>query len=170
MDGRVQDAVDSRGRTERGASSLQRLAELAHRAGMAEIAGLFYTDMMTLATRSPLLWLVDLLRPGASMRRSARRSATEYLERLLAANTARVRADFDERVLESRRRLEAEVRALLREVHAAAERALVGMRSRLAAGEEAVQSELRRIEALRASVLEVGARRAGAAAGGSRAD
>lgn len=157
------------------------LAQLAH-SGNPELArlpraleaesgfrvrsGLYYTEMMTLTTRSPFAWLVDLLRSAGSMRRSTEKSAAEYLERLLAANTARVRSDFDERVLESRRRLEAEVRALLRDVYASAERALAGTRARLAAGEEAVQSELRRLATLRGSVLDARTHHVGSAVSG----
>lgn len=116
-------------------------------------SGLFYTEMMTLTSRSPLHWIWDLARPRASLLRSVELGATHYLQRLLEANTARVRSDFDERVIESRRRLEAEVRALIQEVHASAARALDQTRQRLAAGEAAVSEELSRIDALRGAVL-----------------
>lgn len=139
-----------------GQAELARLPRsLDAEVGFRVRSGLFYTEMMTLTTRSPFAWLADLVRTSASVRTSAESSAAEYLDRLLAANTARIRSDFDERVLESRRRLEAEVRGLLREVHASAERALAAMRVRLACGEAAVQSELRRITELRVRVLDV---------------
>jgi hypothetical protein len=115
-------------------------------------SGLFYTQMMTLTTRSPLAWLVDRLRTRRSLYRSVEHTASEYLERLLAANSARVRSDFDERVLESRRRFEAEVRKHLQEAHAVAERALERARARRAAGEAEVTAELARIHDLRTSV------------------
>jgi GTP-binding protein EngB required for normal cell division len=116
-------------------------------------SGLFYTEMMTLTSRSIVHWIWDLVRPRASLSKSVERSATHYLQRLLEANTARVRSDFDERVLESRRRLEAEVRTLIQEVHESAARALDLVRQRLAAGEAAVAEDLSRIDALRGAVF-----------------
>jgi hypothetical protein len=83
----------------------------------------------------------------------------EYLERLLTANATRVTSDLDERVLESRRRLEAEVRACLREVYASAERALAAAKERRAGGKDAVEAELARLERLRIEIEAVLAHR-----------
>ena len=77
------------------------------------------------------------------------REAEEYLETLLVTNSSRIQYDLDERVSESRRRLEAEIRARLREVSASAERALEQARTKRAAGEDAVLVEVKRLDALR---------------------
>ncbi len=57
--------------------------------------------------------------------------------------------NLDERVLESRRQLEAEIHSRLRDVYASAERALERARTRQTAGVRAVQAEIDRIDALR---------------------
>jgi hypothetical protein len=80
------------------------------------------------------------------------RDVLAYLDRLVSTNTARIMNDLDERVLESRRRLEAEIRGYLRDVCASAERALERARSRQAAGKQAVQAEVDRLELIRQRV------------------
>jgi dynamin family protein len=106
---------------------------------------LYYTQMMPLTSRSPLEWMVDLMSPVSRVLRSAGDRAIEYLERLLGSNTSRIVGDFEERLLESRRRLEHEIRSLLHEVYGTAERALERARERHSTGAEAVQKELRTI-------------------------
>jgi GTP-binding protein EngB required for normal cell division len=122
-------------------------------------SGLYYTELMTLTSRSPVGWLVDLMRTRARAQRAVERGVGEYLERLLTANATRVTSDLDERVLESRRRLEAEVRACLREVYASAERALAAAKERRAGGKDAVEAELARLERLRIEIEAVLAHR-----------
>jgi hypothetical protein len=113
---------------------------------------LFYTEMLTLTARSPLAWLLDQLRPQGAARQYLHRSTGDYLEHLLTRNAARIMNDLNERVLESRRRLESEVRACLREVYASAERALDDARAQRAAGEPTVRIALERIERRRREV------------------
>jgi hypothetical protein len=72
----------------------------------------------------------------------------EYLERIVQANASRIQGDFRERVRESRWCMQAEIKALLRNISASAERALGRARERRAAGTEAIQIELSRIERL----------------------
>lgn len=116
---------------------------------------LFYTEMLTSTARSPLRWLLDLLRPRASARRAIEREVREYLERLLSTNASRIERDLDDRVAESRHRLEAEIRASLKEIYASAERALERARTAQAAGDAAVRRELGRIETLGAKVRAI---------------
>ena len=72
----------------------------------------------------------------------------EYLERIVKANASRIQGDFCERVRESRWHMQAEIKSLLKNISASAERALMRARERRAAGAEAVQAELSRIEGL----------------------
>jgi len=62
---------------------------------------------------------------------------------------------LDDRVAESRHRLEAEIRASLKEIYASAERALERARTAQAAGDAAVRRELGRIETLGAKVRAI---------------
>lgn len=113
-------------------------------------ASRFYsTELMHLTGRSPLQWLADLVQPGARARRRLERDVGDYLERLLTTNTARILNDLDDRVLESRRRLEAEIRGYLHEVCSSAERALQQARTRQAAGKQAVEAEVERLDSIR---------------------
>jgi len=81
-----------------------------------------------------------------------------YLERLLRTNTMRVAFDLEQRVEVSRRRLESELRFLLRQITSAAERALQRARVRRQAGQEAVASGLAAIAALRERLDRVAVR------------
>jgi len=109
----------------------------------------YFTDLMAIATpgfgRRLALWMA----PRRAAVAFAQRDAREYLERLLATNSARVANDLAERVLESRRRLEAELTALLHEITAAAEHALQQARAHHQAGADAVRSALVRLDGLR---------------------
>jgi hypothetical protein len=112
-------------------------------------ASRFYsTELMHLTGRSPLQWLADAVQPAGMARRRMEREVGVYLERLLTTNTARVMNDLDDRALESRRRLEAEIRGYLRDVCTSAERALQHARGRQAAGEQAVRAEVERLESI----------------------
>jgi hypothetical protein len=73
---------------------------------------------------------------------SVDRDAAVYLRQLLRVNSARSRNDFEERVLESRRRLERELRARLDAVTATAERALQAAEASSTAGGAAVAAQL----------------------------
>lgn len=112
----------------------------------------FHSSLMHYSTRSAERWLLDALRPAAAARRAIAHEARDYLARLLSANAARVVNDFDERVIESRRRLESEIRSYLQQVSTSAERALERARSHYTAGQDAVRAELARLEVLRHAV------------------
>ena len=113
---------------------------------------LFYTQLWGLTSQGPIAWALTGLRPRGAARRAVEREVGEYLEQILATNTARVKNDFRERVLESRRRLEFEIRTLLEDVYETAEGALARARQRRAAGSDAVAAELDRIDSLRRQV------------------
>jgi hypothetical protein len=120
--------------------------------GFRTASRLYYTGLMHLTGRSPLRWLIDLLLPPGMARRRIEREASDRVERLLHTNATRVMNDLDERVLESRRRLEGEIKEYLRGMQVSAERALQSARSRWQAGQAAVQAEVERLKAFRARV------------------
>ncbi len=102
---------------------------------------LYYTELWSLTAGTPGTWFVDLFRSRDAMLRAMDQSVGDYLERLLMTNATRIENDFNDRVLESRRRLESELRARFKELYASADRALDRARTTRAAGEHAVQRE-----------------------------
>jgi GTPase Era involved in 16S rRNA processing len=147
---------------------LRRLAE----AGMSELSRMphaldpergfrthsrfhFYAFITIAQPASPLLFVADLFLGLFRVYAPIERDAGEFLERLLEVNTSRVQNDIDERVVESRHGLEADIRILLREVGAAAERALEHAKAARAAGTTAVQTALRRLENLERRVKDL---------------
>ena len=110
----------------------------------------FFHDMITIAQpASPLLYSIDSLMGALHIRRWVQNDAMNFLARLLDTNAARVQGDVERRVVESRLRLESDVRKLLREVSFSAEQALSKARELMAAGSSAVQNELERLRKLR---------------------
>jgi len=128
---------------------------------------LHYTEMLTLTSRGPLRWLRERLRLGEAAHTALRREATEYLDRLVTTNASRVLYDLRHRIGESRRRLEAEVRAILRETHTLAERALAHARVLRAAGAGPIAKEVRYIEGLRERLAELQKAKGGDSTGAS---
>ena len=120
--------------------------------GFRTASRLYYTELMELTGRSPVRWLLDLLSPPGMARRRIEREASDHVQRLLHTNATRVMNDLDERVLESRRRLEGELQEYLHGVYASAERALERARSRWKTGQAAVQTEVGHLQALRSRV------------------
>jgi len=120
--------------------------------GFRTAGRLYYTELMHLTGRSPLRWLTDLVLPAAMARRRIEQEADGRVERLLHTNATRVMNDLDERVRESRRKLQGEIQAYLREVYESADRALRRARLRRGAGESAVDAAAARLQALRSRV------------------
>lgn len=109
----------------------------------------YFGDLIHVAQpSSPLRYLADLALDLAGAYGPIEREASVFLERLLELNSSRVQSDLDDRILESRRGLETDIRILLREVSAAAERALEHARAARAAGGPAVETALGRTAAL----------------------
>ncbi len=98
------------------------------------------------APASPLLFLSDLLLGGMGLYGRIVRDAQKFLDQLLEVNTSRVQSDVDERVRESRKRLEAQIKGVLREASAVAGRALARARVAQAAGFQGVQAALTRLD------------------------
>jgi GTPase SAR1 family protein len=80
----------------------------------------------------------------------------KFLRQLLDTNSTRVQNDVDERVMESRRRLESEIRLALADVSGVAARALTRAREVRAAGAPSVDLALSRLEAARRELLSLG--------------
>jgi len=104
------------------------------------------------APASPLRWVGDLVLGAVGARKPFERDARQFLDQLLEWNSARVRGDVNNRLLESRHWLEVEIRILLQEVTAVAERALDHARKLQAEGATAVESALTRLETLEVEI------------------
>ncbi|HXY14565.1 MAG TPA: dynamin family protein [Terriglobales bacterium] len=116
----------------------------------------FYEFMHIVVPASPLRYLADLLLHSIGASRIDA-DVHEFLDRLLDTNSERVRNGLEARITDSRRRLESEIRATLRELIAVTERALMWARDKHAAGAAAVQSsltELSEAQALLVSLME----------------
>jgi len=115
----------------------------------------FHAIERVAAPASPLLFIADLALGGMGIRGGIVRDAQAFLDQLLEVNASRVQSDVDERLRESRKRLEAEVKALLREASAIADRALASARTAHAAGIPGVQGELARLSCAEREILEM---------------
>lgn len=135
---------------------LERLPDLSAEVGFRRKSHFHYTEMLPVAPASLGRWLLDVAGIRSRRTRAIERDAGRYLERLLEVNSARTKNDFVERVVESRRLLEKEVRDRLRELCASAEGALEAARQTRAAGSQAVKAKLARIEALRSQTDALG--------------
>ncbi len=122
---------------------------LGDETGFRVAADIRYTDLMPLTTPSPLARAAGLLLTRRQRARQIGRRADAYLARVLQTNAHRVTNGLIEQALESRRRLEMELRRQLGEVVACAERALEEARVHRARGAGAVGERLREIDALR---------------------
>ena len=131
-------------------------AELGPEAGFRAKSRLFYTELLAVAQPSPFSWVLDRFRTPGALRRAVGRDAAAYLERLLSSNSARIQNDLIERVRESRRRLEAEIRARLSEAVRSATSALERAKARHAEGEASVAAELGRLDGLRLRAQQIG--------------
>jgi GTPase Era involved in 16S rRNA processing len=112
-----------------------------------------FTEILDLAHQpSALRWLLDVLRPGIAQHRAVRRAALAYLRRLFDTNSTRVMSDLRERVFESQRSLQSEVRRHLQMLYASADRALAMARNVHAQGAEAVAARLHHLDVLRREI------------------
>jgi hypothetical protein len=134
----------------------QRSAEFSHLpptldadAGFRSRSRFYFHDMITVAQpASPLRYSADVTMGLLHVRAAFERDAQQFLEQLLDTNASRVQGDVEQRVVQSRLYLEAEVRRLLRAVSATAEQALARAREVMAAGAAAVESEVSRLRQL----------------------
>jgi GTP-binding protein EngB required for normal cell division len=114
----------------------------------------FYFHVMeNIATpASPLLLISDLVFGGLGLRSGIVHDAQEFLDQLIEVNSSRVQYDVDERVRESRKWLETEIKGVLHEASAIADRALARARAALAVGAEGVQAARARLDSVELEV------------------
>jgi predicted GTPase len=139
---------------ESGIPGLEPLPEKLGRAQSLRAQSHFYFHVMedVAAPASPLLLISDLVLGGLGLRGGIVSDARGFVDHLLEVNCSRVQNDVDERVRESRRKLEAEIGELLREALATAERALARARQTQAAGRPKVDASLARLDAVEREV------------------
>jgi GTP-binding protein EngB required for normal cell division len=134
---------------------------IAPETGFTYRSRLYYTSLMTLTTQTPAGWFLDLVRSRERQLRALDRQIGEYLETLIFANANRIVGDFDDRVLESRRRFQSEIRSALGEVASSTEDALARAKECRAQGSQAVQHEVVRINTLSDRLTALGLERKG---------
>jgi hypothetical protein len=114
---------------------------------LARKRGFYFTDLLSRhLPATPWVWIVDACVPRTLRRRRAATAAERYVGDLLRVNAARVRADLDERLRNSRHRLEVLLRTVLHAGRQAAARALDRARAARAAGRTAVEREVAEID------------------------
>jgi len=101
---------------------------------------------------SPLRYMADVFLGAVGASSAIERDAQEFLDYLVDMNSTRVQSDVVNRVQESRRQLEVEIRKLLHEVRRIAESAVEHARKTKAEGAAAVEAALARLDAIRAEV------------------
>jgi putative protein kinase ArgK-like GTPase of G3E family len=121
--------------------------ELGQEQSLRAQSHFYFHVMENVATpASPLLLISDLVLGCLGLRRGIVRDARDFVDQLLEVNSSRVQNDVDERIRESRRKLEAEIRELLREASAIADRALARAREAQAAGASSIEAALTRLD------------------------
>ncbi|MGE3527471.1 MAG: dynamin family protein [Gemmatimonadales bacterium] len=112
----------------------------------------YFLDYHDLVAPAGLDWLagamLDRLLPRSVARRRIEAAAHGMLERLLEVNTTRVQNDLTERVRESGRRLQHDIRLALAAALGAAEESYARARALRDAGADAVSVELARLDGL----------------------
>jgi hypothetical protein len=113
-----------------------------------------FESFMTLSEPGVGTRLVDACRSSVGLRAAVDRGARAFLDRLLDTNSQRVANDLRDRVRESRRGVEREIRRRLRAVVGVAERALERASS-LRARKTDSEQEVRRLEAFGVALREL---------------
>ncbi|MFY9854001.1 MAG: dynamin family protein [Terracidiphilus sp.] len=137
-----------------GMSELTRMPHaLDPEKGLRVRSGFIFEDFIgTAQPASPLRWLADMFLPFVGGRKLITNEAREFLRHLLEVNSSRVQNDILNRIMESRDRLEVEIRKLLHEISRIAEQALSWARKVKEEGTPAVQSAVERLDRLEREV------------------
>jgi len=142
---------------ETGIPGLEPLPEELDREQSLRVQSHFYFHVMeNVATpASPLLLISDLVLGGLGLRGGVVRDAQEFLDQLLEVNSSRVQNDVDERVRESRKKLDVEIKEVLREASAIADRALARAQTAQAAGTSAVERAVVRLAVVEREIRSI---------------
>jgi GTP-binding protein EngB required for normal cell division len=143
-----------------GESGVHELADVARPLeadqGFRTRSRFYFRDFIELAQpASPFRFIADLALGLMGARGRIERDAHEFLDLLLETNATRVQSDVDERVSNGKSRLETDIRILLHEVRAVAERALAHARAAQAVGASAVEGALARLAAAEAEIRQL---------------
>jgi GTPase Era involved in 16S rRNA processing len=141
-------------------AGIPELADMPHpldaEQGFRTRSRFYFYDFIELALpASPLRFMADLFLAVLGGRGAIKRDAHEFLDHLLEANSSRVQGDVDSRVTDGKSRLETDIRILLHEVSAVAERALKHARAAQAAGASAVESALAKLAVAEAEIRQL---------------
>jgi ribosome biogenesis GTPase A len=129
--------------------------ELPVESGFRARRQFYFTNLMHATAGTPLTWVIDRLAPRGMRQAHVARAAVAYLAHLLESNSYRVENDFRDRTRESRRWLEAQIRARLASALRSAERAVMLATDKQRMSEADVGAALHRVEELRAEVLKL---------------
>jgi hypothetical protein len=115
---------------------------------------LYYGERFGFPRPGFLSVLGSLVRSRTAQIDRIEREVARYLETLMTLNSTRILNDFDDLVRESARRLEAEIRGLVKEVQNSAQGRLHHARKTQTEGAHAVEAELARLEKMRIQTLD----------------
>ena len=115
----------------------------------------FYEYIVLAIPASPVRYVADLMLGAVGAHSVIDADAHDFLGLLLEINSERVRNDLEQRVTESRHHLEVEIRAVLHELSAVAERALARARTAHAAGAPSVEWSLKRLAGIEAELTRL---------------
>ncbi|MCX6543458.1 MAG: hypothetical protein NTV05_03475 [Acidobacteria bacterium] len=127
-------------------------AALIEERGFRAASEFHFAELLRLAEPGPVAWVADWALPRRLRIAAVKSSAAKYVRHLIATNSARVANDLSERVLESRRGLESEIRSRLSALLESVGRALERAYQHKAAGEQAVRERLERLDGLRCDI------------------
>jgi hypothetical protein len=115
----------------------------------------FYEYIALAIPASPVRYVADLMLGAVRAHSVIDADAHDFLGLLLETNSERVRNDHEQRVTESRHGLEAQIRTVLHELGAVAERALARARTAHAAGAPSVEESLKRLAGIEAELTRL---------------
>jgi GTP-binding protein EngB required for normal cell division len=117
--------------------------------GFTKESRLYYAEHFGFPRQTFLGWLGELFHTRQRQVATIEAEVRRYLDTLLTINSTRILNDLDERVRDSARRLEAQIRWHLKEVRDTARRTLEHAARKQSQGAEAVRTEIERIDSLR---------------------
>jgi len=127
-------------------------AALIEERGFRAASEFHFAELLRLAGPGPVAWVLDWALPRRLTIAAVKSSAAKYVRHLMDTNSARVANDLNERVLQSRRGLESEIRSRLSALVESASRALQRASQHKAAGEEAVRGRVEDLDRLRCDI------------------